>query len=241
MKYITKLPFDGVFKVTYPYGILDKRYASGRHDGIDMGNSLNPNVYSICYGTVSYAGWENINNKKQGFGLYVSIKFDVNSNGFKKVFLAHLKSINVSVNDSVNPATIVGVMGSTGMSTGPHTHVEIRQYDSNNKLIKKLNPANYMGIPNVIGTYDSSNYRLVIQPDTKVYTLGRYKVNTPSGVNVRTGPGINYRIKKLSELSKDAQSKGGYVNGTIFDVFEINKNWGRTPSGWVSLDYAVKI
>ncbi len=241
MKYITKLPFEGIFKITYPYGILDNRYASGRHDGLDMGNSVNPSVYSICYGTVSYAGWENINDKKQGFGLYVSIKFDINNNGYKKVFLAHLDSINVMVGQSVKPATIIGIMGSTGMSTGPHTHVEIREYDTNNNLIKKLNPANYMGIPNAIGTYDSSNYRTIIQPETKVYQVGRYKVNTPNGVNVRKGPGTNYEIKKINELSADARSKGGYVNGTIFDVFEINGSWGKTPSGWVSLEYAVKM
>jgi hypothetical protein len=240
MKYITKLPFEGIFKVTYPYNVVDSSYASGRHDGIDMGSSENPNVYSICYGTVSYAGWENPNNKQQGFGLYVSIKFDETDRGYKKVFLAHLKSINVSVGQKVSPATIVGVMGSTGRSTGPHTHVEIREYDLNNKLIKKLNPATYMGIPNAIGTYDSSNYRIYLTEEKK-YTTGRYKVNTPSGVNVRVGPGTNYRIKKLSELTKDARSKGGYVNGTIFDVFEVKDNWGRTPSGWVCLDYAVKI
>lgn len=241
MKYITKLPFEGIFKVTYPYGITDKRYASGRHDGIDMSNPENPNVYSICSGTVSYAGWENVNNHNQGFGMYVSIKFDVNSNGYKKVFLAHLESIKVSVGENVGPETIIGIMGSTGFSTGPHTHVEIREYDSNNNLIKKLNPASYMGIPNVVGTYDSSNYRTIINSNSKIYALGRYKVDTPNGVNVRTGPGINYRIKNINELSKDAQSKGGYVNGTIFDVLEVQDNWGRTPSGWVSLDYAIKV
>lgn len=241
MKYITKLPFEGIFKITYPYGMIDSRYASGRHDGLDMGNSINPNVYSICYGTVSYAGWENINNQKQGFGMYVSIKFDVNNNGYKKVFLAHLKSINVSVGQNVSPATIVGIMGSTGMTTGPHTHVEIREYDLNNNLIKKLNPANYMGIPNTIGTYDSSNYRTIIEENIKVYTLGRYKVTAKEGVNVRNGPGTNYRIKTINELSKDAKSKGGYVNGTVFDVLEVNGAWGRTPSGWVSLDYAIKL
>lgn len=240
MKYITKLPFEGVFKVTYPYGILDNNYASGRHDGIDMGNSKNPNVYSICYGDVSYAGWENINNKNQGFGLYVSIKFDVTSSGYKKVFLAHLSSINVSVGQSVNPATIIGVMGSTGFSTGPHTHIEIREYNANGNLIKKINPANYMSIPNEIGTYDSSNYRIVLD-ENEEYNIGRYKVNTPSGVNVRIGPGTEYRIKPLNELTESARSQGGYINGTIFDVFEINSNWGRTPSGWVCLDYAVKI
>lgn len=241
MKYITKLPFEGIFKITYPYGVIDSSYASGKHDGLDMGNSANPNVYSICYGTVSYAGWENVNNKEQGFGIYVSIKFDITASGYKKVFLAHLKSINVKVDQNVSPATIVGVMGSTGRSTGPHTHVEIREYDVNNNLIKKLNPAKYMGIPNIEGIYDSSNYRTIIEPDNKVYETGRYKVVSSNGVNVRTGPGINYRIKKLKELSKDAQSKGGYVNGTIFDVFEVRGSWGKTPSGWVSLDYAIKI
>lgn len=241
MKYITKLPFEGIFKITYPYGIADSNYANGRHEGIDMGNLANPNVYSICSGAVSYAGWENINNQKQGFGMYVSIKFDVSSTGYKKVFLAHLQSISVSVGQNVGPETIVGVMGSTGYSTGPHTHVEIREYDSNNNLIKKLNPANYMGIPNVIGAYDSINYRTIIDENTEVYTVGSYKVNSSNGVNVRTGPGINYRIKKTKELSADAQKKGGYVNGTIFDVLEIQGSWGRTPSGWVSLDYATKI
>lgn len=241
MKYITKLPFEGIFKVTYPYGIKDSSYASGRHDGIDMGNSENPNVYSLCDGIVSYAGWENVNNKQQGFGLYVSIKFDVNARGYKKVFMAHLNSINVTAGQNVSPSTVIGVMGSTGRSTGPHTHVEIREYNSNNTLIKKLNPASYMGIPNAIGTYDSSKYRTIIEEDKKVYTLGTYKVTATSGVNVRTGPGINNKVKGIKELSKDAQNKGGYVNGTIFDVLEIKDNWGRTPSGWVCLDYAVKI
>jgi len=241
MKYITKLPFEGIFNVTYPYGVANSVYTSGRHDGIDMVNLTNPNVYSICDGTVSYTGWENVNNQKQGFGMYVSIKFDVNNNGFKKVFLSHLKSINVSVGQEVSPKTIVGVMGSTGNSTGPHTHVEIREYDSNNKLIKKLDPANYMGIPNIIGIYDSANYRTIIDEKVKTYMLGRYKVNSPSGVNVRTGPGMNYRIKSLNELSADAKRKGGYINGTIFDALEINGSWGRTPSGWVSLDYATKL
>jgi hypothetical protein len=241
MKYITKLPFEGTFNVTYPYGVVDNKYASGKHDGIDLSGLVNPNVYSICYGTVSYAGWENINNKNQGFGMYVSIKFDINNTGYKKVFLAHLKTINVLVGQIVAPKNIIGVMGSTGMSTGPHTHVEIREYDLNNNLIKKLNPANFMGIPNVIGSYDSTNYRTIIDENTSVYILGKYKVNSASGVNVRTGPGTDYRIKSLNELSADAKSKGGYVNGTIFDVLEINGSWGRTPSGWVSLDYATKL
>lgn len=238
MAYITKLPFEGIFKVTYPYGILDSNYASGKHDGIDMSNSQNPNVYSIVDGEVSYAGWENVNNKKQGFGLYASIKFDINEYGFKKVFLAHLNELKVSVGQKVSPSTIIGIMGSTGFTTGPHTHVEIREYNNQGILTKKLNPANFMGISNTIGTYDSANYR--INTDNK-YITGRYVVNTPSGVNVRVGPSISYNKKSLNELTYDAEKQGGYVNGTIFDVLEVSNNWGRTPSGWVCLDYCKKI
>ena len=57
------------------------------------------------------------------------------------------------------------------------------------------------------------------------YKLGRYKVNTSAGLNVRSGPSTGYSIKKT------------YTNGTVFDTYEIKGNWARTPSGWVSLDY----
>ena len=61
------------------------------------------------------------------------------------------------------------------------------------------------------------------KPSGKV--LGLYVVNTPSGLNVRKGPGTNYsRIKT-------------YTNGTRFDTYEIDGNWARTPSGWVNLNY----
>lgn len=57
------------------------------------------------------------------------------------------------------------------------------------------------------------------------YILGLYAVNTPSGLNVRKGPGTNYDIVKT------------YRNGTKFDTYEIQGDWARTPSGWVNLTY----
>ena len=60
---------------------------------------------------------------------------------------------------------------------------------------------------------------------SNTYKLGLYVVNTPSGLNVRSGPGTNYSIKKC------------YKNGTRFDTYEINGDWARTPSGWVNLKY----
>ena len=57
------------------------------------------------------------------------------------------------------------------------------------------------------------------------FCRGKYIVNTPKGLNVRSGPGTNYRIKKT------------YKNGTRFDTLEIKGDWARTPSGWVNLNY----
>jgi uncharacterized protein YgiM (DUF1202 family) len=62
-------------------------------------------------------------------------------------------------------------------------------------------------------------------PEPSGYPLGLYVVNTPIGLNVRTGPSTDYEIIKA------------YTNGTRFDTYEIQGNWARTPSGWVCLDY----
>lgn len=62
-------------------------------------------------------------------------------------------------------------------------------------------------------------------PKKTKYVLGKYVVNTSNGLNVRSGPGTNYKVKKV------------YKNGTRFDTFEIIGDFARTPSGWVSLKY----
>ena len=82
------------------------------------------------------------------------------------------------------------------------------------------------------------------------YTTGTYKV-TADVLNVRTGAGTSYRIKKFTELTKNAQEQvvakcgykaNGYVKGIECTVSQIkNTNWGKTPSGWICLDYCKKI
>lgn len=73
------------------------------------------------------------------------------------------------------------------------------------------------------GTYTSTS------SNTKGYSLGLYKVNTRSGLNVRTEAGTNYRKVRL------------YRNGTRFDTYDIRGEWARTPSGWVNLRYCTLI
>jgi hypothetical protein len=67
---------------------------------------------------------------------------------------------------------------------------------------------------------------------------------------VRTGPSTSYRKREYGEFTKNAQEQiyelvrykaNGYVMGVEFTVSEIKDNWGKTPSGWVCLDYCTRI
>ena len=84
--------------------------------------------------------------------------------------------------------------------------------------------------------------------NTKKYSNGSYKVNA-SLLNVRTGPGTNYKAKKYNQLSQNARKQNkalgnakanGYKKGVICTVTKVNNNWGLTNSGWICLDYCRK-
>lgn len=96
-------------------GVLTQRYHAG-HNGLDFGIPLNTPVQTTMSGKVVYAGWNN-----QGYGNLVIVE-----NGPYRTYYAHLNSINVQVGDLVNAGGIIGLSGSTGNSTGPHLHYEIR-------------------------------------------------------------------------------------------------------------------
>ena len=81
------------------------------------------------------------------------------------------------------------------------------------------------------------------------YETGDYRV-TANLLNVRTGPGTNYARKNFKQYTENAQEQirglvgynaSGYPRGVEFTAIEVKGNWARTPSGWVCLDYCVKI
>lgn len=82
------------------------------------------------------------------------------------------------------------------------------------------------------------------------YEPGSYKV-TANLLNVRKGPSAKYEKKGFSQFTESAQKKiltlakgekkDGYVKNLTFTVYEVRSNWGRTPSGWVCLDYCEAI
>ena len=142
----TNIPLTGKFKVTCIYK-KKGNWACGWHTGIDL-VSDNADIYSSCNGTVYKTGWDD------SYGNYIVVK---NSDG-KYHWFCHLSKIKVKKGDKVSRTSIIGTMGNTGNSTGKHLHFEIR--NKSNKYSDNSNPANYMGIPNKVGSYDSEDYQL---------------------------------------------------------------------------------
>lgn len=104
-------------------------YIEGVHQGIDIGSVTDSQVYAADSGLVVYSGWAN-----GGYGYTVMID---HNNGFQTLY-AHLSALSVSCGVSVGQGSAIGVYGSTGNSTGPHLHFEVRFMGLND------NPHNYL-------------------------------------------------------------------------------------------------
>ncbi len=104
------------------------------HQGMDLAANLGTPVEAAKSGTVSFVGWYPSNLHNGGYGLYVKIN---HGNGEETVY-AHLSQTLVTVGQQVTADTVIGKVGSTGNSTGPHLHFEVRV----NGLPR--NPQNYI-------------------------------------------------------------------------------------------------
>ncbi|MFJ4870164.1 peptidoglycan DD-metalloendopeptidase family protein [Streptomyces sp. NPDC088757] len=99
-----------------PYHASGSMWSSGYHTGVDFIASSGTTVRAVGAGTVVSAGWSG------SYGNEVVIKHeDGNYSQY-----AHLSSLSVSAGQSVSGGQQIGLSGSTGNSTGPHLHFEIR-------------------------------------------------------------------------------------------------------------------
>ena len=104
----------------------DKRF----HSGVDLAASQGTPIYAIAAGTVTTATYGDAN------GYYVSIS---HGNGYGSVY-CHMTNYVVSVGESVSQGQVIGYVGSTGWSTGPHLHFEIHVNGS------AVNPMDYISL-----------------------------------------------------------------------------------------------
>lgn len=174
----TNIPLTGNFKVTCEYK-RKGNWLAGFHTGIDL-YCDNLKIYATCNGIVSATGYD------KSYGNYIVVKNYEKDNYH---WFCHLSEIYVTVGEKVSRVDVIGKMGNTGNSTGTHLHFEIRI--ACNCYGKTENPADYMGIPNKVGSYNSQNYQI----EKANNTIKTKKIKTPT--YLRNEPTINSNRKTL--------------------------------------------
>ncbi|HPS41589.1 MAG TPA: M23 family metallopeptidase, partial [Anaerolineaceae bacterium] len=103
---------------------------STNHFGIDIAGSIGNPIYSADNGVVVYSGWNN-----NGYGNLIVVD---HGNGWQTVY-AHLDTIQSQCGSFVFQGDVIGTLGTTGNSSGPHLHFEMR-----NKTYGKVNPWDFL-------------------------------------------------------------------------------------------------
>lgn len=128
------------YEVTSDYGGRNNPTGNGGqfHQGVDLAAPSGTPIYAVTGGSVEQAG-----DAGDGYGNLVRVK-----SGNTVTYYGHQSSVNVSVGDTVEAGDQIGSVGSTGNSTGPHLHFEVRNNDASIEPVAYLktlgiDPAKY--------------------------------------------------------------------------------------------------
>lgn len=126
-------------EITSQYGII--RSDGKLHTGIDLiSTSGDKNIKAIRGGIVRVTPYD-----EKGYGNYISIQQE---DGFRALY-CHLEKVLVKPGDIISEGQVIGIEGSTGKSTGPHLHLELRKDPYNPE--DHINVAEYLFINNEEG------------------------------------------------------------------------------------------
>lgn len=109
-------PCNGVITSPYGYRVHPIFGTTIYHSGMDIGVDYGTPIHAADSGTVIYSGWIS------GYGNAVII----DHGGGVQTLYGHNQSLNVSEGESVAKGSVIAYAGSTGNSTGPHCHFEVR-------------------------------------------------------------------------------------------------------------------
>ncbi|MEV7231821.1 MULTISPECIES: peptidoglycan DD-metalloendopeptidase family protein [Polymorphospora] len=206
------------FKVPFPCGQTWSGQTRTNHspqNSIDFNrtNDVDDPVVASAAGTVDRV--TNLGNTS--YGKYVRI----NHGGGYHTYYAHLNAFRVSVGQTVRHGTVIGTVGSTGGSTGPHLHYEQRLNGADIKIRFNGTLALYWGTRNYTSDNGCSGGSTAAGT---VRTAG-----TP--LTVRSGPGTGYAsvgtLATGTNVTIHCQTTGTSVTGT----YGTSNIWNRIGSG----------
>lgn len=144
----------------YGYRIHPVTKRKSFHPALDLKAATGTPIYAPANGVVVYAKW------KGGYGKFILL---AHSFGFKTAY-GHLSRYAVKSGEYVNKGDLIGYVGSTGRSTGPHLHYEVRYLD------KWLNPRPFLlwDLENIYSINDkipNVQWQSILQQMEKIITL----------------------------------------------------------------------
>lgn len=213
-------------QVTSPYGPRD--FNGGEfHHGIDFGAPEGTEIPTPVGGTVKMVQSP---GESGGFGNLAVIE---DSNGMDHHF-GHMQGMSpLRVGQKVKPGDIVGRLGNTGQSTGPHLHYEVRDYEAGdgnmgrtNPGLDALNPDTYMG-KFFKSSNGSSKATTRAIADSREMGIGGPEEDTPTKIELPSSFNEGFReLVKSSvdsgngkqELTKNTNSLMGNVNANLLNI-----------------------
>ncbi len=111
------LPLAG-YSISAGFGEAGYLWASGYHTGLDLSAAEGTPIAAVAAGTITQTGYD---YSASWAGNLTVLQLE---NG-DEIWYAHQSSISVSPGDQVAPGEVIGAVGNTGNSTGPHLHLEV--------------------------------------------------------------------------------------------------------------------
>ena len=144
------------------------------HTGIDIPTPVNTPVLAAGDGRIVWAGYGlyyGTNDPDDPYGLAVTIRHDFGYRGQRLYTVyAHMDKILVNEGQDVKAGDQIGLVGTTGLTTGPHLHFEVRM--ERNSYFTTLNPELWLAPPQgwgvLVGHLENSNASMLTQQDVDV-------------------------------------------------------------------------
>jgi len=165
------------------------------HLGVDFGAKRGTPLYAVASGKVIYAGW------MRGYGKVVKI---LHKNGFVSLY-AHMSKIKTRLRRYVHQGQIIGAVGSTGRSTGPHLHFGL--YHNS----RAVNPLKYI----------RNSKTLNIKVTKKYETKERYTIIKREKVPIKGADTLKQRLLALIELKGQKAFKWDDISNNFMYVDDI--------------------
>lgn len=186
-----------------------KQWGYAGHNGVDFGIPNGTPILAAADGTVDKVGFED-----NGYGNFVKMS---HMDGATKyyTYYAHLQSTSVSNGQKIKAGTVIGLSNNTGASTGPHLHFGIKIDGQNPAFKGYLDPMPYLSgtvastPPAPVPGGDVTSPQAPAAPGAIVGAVDLPNLNFEvifEGVNVRSGPGVEYTI--LEQLKTGTKLKG---------------------------------